>query len=180
MTLWENMFRSALTFPGYVHNHPNYYSHYMNATLGWPSTHVRVAPMGDETNEGWRRDGWWQVTGTAFRKGACTMWYNRTCPGDRTKAASLETGQVGPVLDVQFAFAPRVTYTDTVVLGHTTTWFETGGECVNYVLDGCFNNGTCSAPGTVRHAAASCCVVARAFLPGACNELLVDFVLVYW
>ena len=57
------------------------------------------------------------------------------------------------------------------------TWDEEGGECIDLVVHGCFNNGTCVAPNTVRghkHAHARCsgrnrcaCYRTSAFAPTA-------------
>ena len=44
-------------------------------------------------------------------------------------------------------YVPQVNYTDEKVVGNGR-WHPAGGECVDTVLRGCFNNGTCVAPGT--------------------------------
>lgn len=117
--------------------------------MGWPNVHLHRAALGDNTTEGWRRGGWWEPTGTPFRKGSCDMLYKRTCPGDRTKQVSLITGSaVDPVSDIEAAYAPRVIYTNTYVFA-SGRWSEIGGECIDQVDNGCYNNGTCTAPDTV-------------------------------
>lgn len=112
--------------------------------------HHKLPPLGDETNEGWRRNGWWQTTGEMFRKGTCNLFFKRTCPGDPSKEISLVTGtNLHPVNDLELAYAPRVIYTSSRVIA-AGRWKEQGGECIDHVLDGCFNNGTCVSPDTVR------------------------------
>lgn len=43
----------------------------------------------------------------------------------------------------------RVSY-DIWTATHAGRWFEEDGECIDHVIRGCFNNGTCVAPNTVR------------------------------
>ncbi len=52
------------------------------------------------------------------------------------------------VNDTDFAFRAYENFTDLRVLSDGR-WTETGGECIDFVLDGCYNNGTCVAPDTV-------------------------------
>ncbi len=183
-TAWENMLRDYIadSFPGYVHDHPNYFSRYMDApnttTNGWPAVHVRVPALGNETNEGWRRGGWWRTTGIKFVQGKCTLLFERRCRNDTTKQVNLETFTSQPVTNVELSFAPRVLYSDARVAAQGR-WFEDGGECTDVILKGCFNNGTCVAPDTVCRAACcarACmraCMLVCAFV---CACLLVYFV----
>ena len=137
------------TFRGYIHNHPNYYSRYM---WQWPAVHRYFASLGNDTFEGWRRNGWWETTGIPFQMGSCTQLYNRTC-GNPLNMRNVLTGAIGPVIDPELAFGSttsgKVSYTVDTVLA-TGRWIEDGTECMDYVLKGCFNNGTCVAPDTVR------------------------------
>ena len=52
-----------------------------------------------------------------------------------------------PVDDTAWAFAPRIDYTDARVVSEGR-WYEAGGECVDEVILGCFNNAICVAPNT--------------------------------
>ena len=63
------------------------------------------------------------------------------------KAYDRRTMRVGlPVLDTDDAFRARVTHTakHTSAVGR---WEAAGGECTDVVYRGCYNNGTCVAPG---------------------------------
>ena len=57
-----------------------------------------------------------------------------------------------PVDDTEYAFAPRIVYTDEAVISEGR-WYEAGGECVDRVVLGCFNNATCALPNTCQCAA---------------------------
>jgi hypothetical protein len=54
------------------------------------------------------------------------------------------------VQDTDFAYRPRITYDDARAYGFESAWTSIGGECVDEVLRGCYNNGTCVAPDTCR------------------------------
>jgi hypothetical protein len=54
------------------------------------------------------------------------------------------------VQDTDFAYRPRIVYDDARAYGQDSAWSVVGGECVDTVLRGCFNNGTCVAPGACR------------------------------
>lgn len=147
MTQWENGVSANGKFSGYMHDHPNYVSNYQNVSKGWPTTYARHAGLGNTTNEGWRRNGWWQVMqGAQWVKGQCTPLYDRTCPGNPNKAVDLISGGVRvSVLDTRASYAPRLVYVPANVSG-PGRWDEAGGECIDFVQFGCFNNGTCVAP----------------------------------
>jgi hypothetical protein len=162
----------------YVHGHPNYFSRYMRDDMGWPAVHLKHPGLGNDTKEGWRRDGWWYRSGEDWEFGICPPSFKRTCPvrrdwgsislfsqrqvstlttflvktqaGSTHKAVDLRTGSnVLPVNDTDFAFRARER-ADTFRVTAAGRWVETGGECIDHVMDGCFNNGTCVAPDTVR------------------------------
>lgn len=160
-TQWEWRWCSGGQCAQYVHNHPNFYSRYMDdrpayqqygvplrTGMGWPATHERLPPLGDNTRLGWQRDGWWQrVAGAVWVKGVCTVEFQRMCPGEAGKAARLFGGLNATVTeDTEDTFAPVVTY-GTYAVDAVGRWDAAGGECVDHVLRGCFNNGTCVAPG---------------------------------
>lgn len=147
MTQWENDATAAGKFLGYMHDHPNYVSHFQNPAVGWTPTYRRAPGLGNETNEGWRRNGWWELLGgAAWVKGQCTPLYNRTCPGAPHKARDLVSGEYDvPVVNTTTSYAPRLVYSRGNITG-PGRWDDAGGECIDYVLSGCFNNGTCVAP----------------------------------
>ena len=60
----------------------------------------------DHTDEGWRRDGWWErVPDTKWEKGLCWTRYNRTCADAAYhKIIDLRTGYQHPVEDTEEAF----------------------------------------------------------------------------
>jgi len=160
VTEWENEV--------YIHDHPNYYSRYMDHhptewspnryqlepespyywdAMGWPSTHEHVDPDGNHTNQGWTRKGYWTKNSDArWKKGKCTIEYTRTCPVDHRKSLDVRTLLLGSAVDdTMSAYAAVVFHDDekTVAVGR---WFEKGGECIDVVHRGCKNNGTCVGP----------------------------------
>jgi hypothetical protein len=54
---------------------------YVHRDRGWPAVHFRHSPLLDNTQEGWLRDGWWEVTGELWQKGECVPEYVRVCEG---------------------------------------------------------------------------------------------------
>eukprot|EP00957_Ditylum_brightwellii_P046958 3564685-Ditylum_brightwellii.AAC.1 len=83
------------------------------------------------TDEGFRKDGDWYTTGVPWTKGSCIVEFKRVCE-DNTKAFDLESGNSG-ILFI------------TIAIGR---WNQRGGECIDHVLRGCYNNGTCVKPNT--------------------------------
>jgi hypothetical protein len=147
VTVWENP-RTDWKYVGYVHEHPNYYSRHMDGGIGWVPVHEHKPPLGDSTVEGWRRDGWWErVPGTVWRhEYNCIPTFNRTCPSDVNKTRDLATFLYGvPTPNTTHSFLPRVLYSDKRVTADGR-WEVPGGECIDEVLLGCFNGGTCVAP----------------------------------
>ena len=101
------------------------------------------------TDQGYRRDGDWGLTGNEWKKGTCVIEFNRTCSGGKV-AIDLKNGlDVAKnglfVQDTDISFRPRITY-DDVKAYPSGRWFQDGGECVDRVIRGCMNNGTCVAP----------------------------------
>jgi len=149
MTVWENP-RTDWKFRGYVHEHPNYFSRHMDDAIGWTPVHTKTAALGDATVEGWRRDGWWErVPATQWDYEInCITTFNRTCPMSPAKTRDIGHDRIGvPTTNTTFSFQPRVTYTDRTVIS-SGRWLEPGGKCVDEVLLGCFNGGTCVGPNT--------------------------------
>jgi hypothetical protein len=161
VTLWENY--------STVFVQPNYYSRYMDykvqadgkaythwSLMHWPPLHQK-SPILDQTifnrtyvytNEGWRRNGVWSGTGSNWEYGTCIMEFYRRCPGGAHKQYDLEAKRANVyVQDVDVAYRPRVQYSDTQVTS-VGRWDNFGGECVDEVVRGCYNNGTCIAPNT--------------------------------
>ena len=127
---------------------------------GLPSQKVTVSTLNMDkkevfytyTDQGYRRDGDWTLMGNNWTKGTCIMEFNRTCPGKPEKAFDLEAGLPVKehglfVQDTDLAFRPRITYDDEKAHAFGR-WFQEGGECVDQVVRGCYNNGTCVAPDT--------------------------------
>jgi hypothetical protein len=152
---------AALTFSPTVSlssrsfDHVNFYSRYMDATAGWPDTHVPVAGLGDDTNEGWRRDGWWEATGVGWQKGVCTTKFERVCTDPALLGTQFAPSAVSnhwdstPTNDTDMTFRARVT--DHVYnLASWGRWWtaDPSSTCIDEVVGGCFNNGTCTAPDT--------------------------------
>ena len=159
VTDWENQ--------SYVYDHPNYYSRYMDrkresdgvmythwTNMSWPAVHQHSRILDQSfnnvtyvfTNEGWRRQGIWNVTANVWEFGRCILQFQRNCT-TKTKQLDFESGLLHRVIqDPDIAYRPRVTYNDLRVEGIETRWVAAGGECVDEVHRGCYNNGTCIAP----------------------------------
>jgi len=161
----------------YVHDHPNYFSQYMNSKverdtkiyvnytgMQWPPVHAKTAPLEiyEQTepygvwnhytysNEGHRLDGIWEKTGNLWRKGTCVIEFNRTCERGGP-VTDLRTGLRNAIVqDTDVSFRPRVVYDAFGAYGPGRFIAEETGECVDEVIRGCFNNGTCVAPDTCR------------------------------
>ena len=103
------------------------------------------------TDQGYRRDGDWTLTGEKWTKGTCIMEFKRKCTKGKT-AVDLNnmlnvTANNLFVQDTDLAFRPRITYDDKKAYAFGR-WFQDDGDCVDEVVRGCFNNGTCVAPDT--------------------------------
>ncbi|ETN04431.1 hypothetical protein PPTG_15095 [Phytophthora nicotianae INRA-310] len=147
--------------PAYYFNHPNYYSRYMDRELSadghyhthwtgmmWPPLYNLSKPSLDDTREGWKRGGTWSyISDRKWQKGGCLLEFSRTCSSG-VQATDLLTGKLGVlVVDTDASYRPQVTYT---VQGAVRRGFWNSsvfGDCVDQVVRGCFNNGTCVAPG---------------------------------
>lgn len=70
--------------------------------------------------------------------------------------------------DTDFAFRARETANSFRVTA-SGRWIEAGGECIDHVMDGCFNNGTCVAPDTVRDLLFR---IARSFSPAGAHVVI--------
>ena len=102
------------------------------------------------TNEGYRRYGIWNRTSNPWAYGACIMEFFRDCVSDRKKQYDVfGKAYDSNVQDTDLAFRPRITYDDRRV--HSIgRWKQAGGSCVDNVIRGCANNGTCIAPNTCK------------------------------
>ncbi|KAL7552581.1 hypothetical protein ACHAWF_015815 [Thalassiosira exigua] len=166
VTEWED-YRS-----GFIFDHPNYYSKYMGKKvegdgfvyshwegMHFPPTHHKTAKLVKFDHEyihqnnisankrsfvytdlGHWRDGVWMVTGAGWQKGNCIVEFERHCDDSDSSSVVL-------VQDTDESHRPRITYDDKRVhiIGK---WFTSaaGPTCVDRVVRGCFNNGTCVAP----------------------------------
>ena len=105
------------------------------------------------TDQGYRRDGDWGLTGSGWEKGTCIMEFNRTCTAGKSAIDLNNMRDVAKnslfVQDTDLSFRSRINY-DDVKAYPQGRWFEEGGECVDEVIRGCNNNGTCVAPNTCR------------------------------
>ena len=76
------------------------------------------------------------------------------------KAIDLRYSVSGRVVnDTDDAFRPVEVF-GAVSVANVGRWTEVGGECIDYVIDGCFNNGTCVAPNTVWELVVAAAVIA--------------------
>ena len=159
-TQWEN--------PFHISTHPNYWSRYMDPKtqhdgknytfwdgMDWPGVKFKSKQLQflmhgrwfTYTNEGYRKDGVWLPTGIPWSKGSCITEFRRKC-ADPRKALDLNSGDLGVLVqDTDLSYRPRMNYTMWQEVG-PGRWFEEGGECVDEVVRGCYNNGTCIAPDT--------------------------------
>lgn len=162
-TQWENV--------SYVFDHPNYYSQYMDTevqddkltytywkNMRWPPTHHKSRILDRifhnttyiYTNEGYRRRGVWSATGKPWAYGICVMEFQRNCSADPSKQFDLESQMLDVyVQDTDLAYRPRITYNDFRV-NSRGRWKQAGGQCVDQVIRGCANNGTCIDKGICR------------------------------
>ena len=98
------------------------------------------------TDRGYMRDGVWKRTDTSWEKGSCIVEFHRVCDDDPNKAERLWAIPPGTfVQDTDAAFRPRIDY-DEKQAHPFGRWTEDGGQCVDHVIRGCFNNGTCIGP----------------------------------
>ena len=163
VTEWEG-YRS-----GYIHNHSNYYSRYMNEKvegdghiysywrgMNFPATHRKTPKLIRYENEflnnsygatslftytdkGFMKNGIWEVTNAKWNKGVCIVEFERRCNG--------EGKDVPFVQDTDEAFRPIITHDDKRSYVSRGRLFASKDEvCVDRVVRGCFNNGTCVAP----------------------------------
>ncbi|OQS07103.1 hypothetical protein THRCLA_00879 [Thraustotheca clavata] len=123
--------------PAYYWNFANYYSLYMNNSMYWPPLYAKTLAVWDNTQQGYTRDGIWQyISPVQWQKGTCLVQFQRTCP---SKTFSLTA-------DPDTTYRPQISYSAT--LASSSIFRYTG--CIDYVLRGCFNNGTCTAPDTCK------------------------------
>ena len=160
-------------FIEFVFEHPNFYTRYMDGSTaflaqwdiwapicnppdcvpavsyGWPPLHERKMISNDDTDEGWKRPGWWvRNNANSWLKGLCTPEYERVCKNDTHKLSkfwSLPDKYI--TKDTYTTYRPLLSYNDQTSIA-SGRWFIEGGECVDRVLRGCYNNGTCIGPDT--------------------------------
>ena len=111
---WED-YRS-----GYILDHPNYYSRYMDEKvegdglvyshwkgMDWPPVHHKTATLIKYdhefvrqqnsskrsflyTDNGYMKDGIWKVTGASWKKGNCVVEFERKCDGEESVASFVQ------------------------------------------------------------------------------------------
>jgi hypothetical protein len=148
--------------------HPNYFSGYMDKTLSkdgfyhthwkemyWPPLYELTQPLLDDTREGWKRAGIWiRISSHKWQKGKCLVEFQRTCTSSQSTSLpvlDLETNQFSIlVTDPDVAYRSRVNYSH-IQATRKGFWNGTEGkECIDQVIRGCFNNGTCIGPNTCK------------------------------
>lgn len=161
-TQWENEY--------FLFEHPNFYSRYMDkrvqhdnitytfwVNMSWPPTHEKSRILDQYmfdlkfayTNEGYRRKGIWNLTGSPWAFGVCILEFDRNCTTS-SKEYDLHSNEYHVyVQDTDISYRPRITYDDRRVHSQGR-WKQSTGICVDQVVRGCFNNGTCIAPNTCR------------------------------
>lgn len=164
VTPWENM--------TYLFTHPNYYSLYMDLhvqqdgkiyaywrNMSWPPVY-RKSKIIDitvfnityvNTNEGFRRRGVWNRTENDWAYGVCILEFYRNCTGDRSRQYDIQSGLYNVhVQDTDLSYRARIDYDDLKVYAKGRWKEYEGTVCVDEVVRGCYNNGTCIAPNTCR------------------------------
>lgn len=169
-TQWENA-------EYYDFEHPNYFSRYMDKTLSadgayhtywmgmfWPPLYQISNPLLDDTRDGWRRGGIWsRVAGNQWQKGKCLVEFRRVCSLSKENAVSfldfvagssingdtaVSDDGITTVVDTDASFRPRWVWGQQRIQRQNFWDASLFGVCVDRVLRGCFNNGTCVAPDT--------------------------------
>ena len=142
------------------------YSYWEN--MSWPAVHQKTRVLDRYnnnrtfiyTNNGWRRYGVWETLDNKWEFGICVIEFKRNCTS-KSKQLDLESLKYYSsngndsieynydvlVQDPDLAYRPRIYYDDEKVSG-IGSWVEEGGECVDQVIRGCYNNGTCVGPDT--------------------------------
>lgn len=137
--------------------------------MGWQQTYRKSKPlqldnmnnnyrvesevMFTYTDQGYRLNGEWTKNGAVRTKGSCIIEFKRVCE-DKSQLTNFEVlvnkglrlSNIEIIVqDTDTSFHPKTNYTEAkaIILGQ---WKIKGGECVDHVLRGCFNNGTCVAP----------------------------------
>lgn len=162
-TQWEN--------ETYMFQHPNFYSRYMDTKVqedgvtytfwqnfSWPPVHRKSRVLDKYefnisfayTNEGYLRAGIWNRTGNNWEFGVCIIEFDRNCSSAPEKELDLESNLFNVfVQDTDLSYRPQITYSDLRVTARGR-WNQQGGDCIDQVVRGCANNGTCIAPDTCR------------------------------
>lgn len=175
VTEWESRSGSLFEHPNYysrymdqkVEDDGQIYTHWVD--MGWEATYRKssVREIQDTslnmshnskkiyiyTDEGYRRAGEWARTNSSWTKGKCIIEFRRVC-NEGINIFDLQLLSNGTesqekyviVQDTDLSFRPRVkhdnfrTYLDGI--------WSLKDECVDHVIRGCYNNGTCIAPNT--------------------------------
>jgi hypothetical protein len=126
--------------------------------MDWPGVYYKTRKLHFEdtngvwysyTDHGYRKDGIWISTGLPWVKGTCITEFRRVCR-DRRKTQDLNSKAYRVLVqDTDSSYRPRMNYSIWQADG-PGRWFQEGGECVDEVVRGCYNNGTCEAPDKCR------------------------------
>ena len=123
--------------------------------MGWPPT-TQKSRIIDQyllnhsyayTSEGFRRKGMWNATGSPWEYGICIIEFKRNCTSSDKEWDINFNERHGIVQDTDRAYRPMITMDEKKIYSKGR-WNTLGGECIDTVLRGCYNNGTCVAPDT--------------------------------
>ncbi len=154
---------TAYESPEYLWDEPTFQSQYVSSDMEWPPTHEFTAPLsytdsqGNKyvyTDKGYKVEGIWKPSGIEWQPGVCLLEFERRCFDENNNPVSpsidLASGLAEVrVLDPDLSYRARVAYDNwkETSLGR---WIieDDGITCIDAVLRGCKNNGTCVAPDT--------------------------------
>ena len=147
---------------------PNYYSKYMDSktqidgqkytywvNMSWPpiTSLSRVLTKKfhnltfQYTKEGYKKFGIWSKTSNVWTYGTCITEFYRNCSGDHSKEYDLHSGLHNVyVQDTDLAYRSQIYYTDFNITERGRWKEKKNGECIDEVIRGCYNNGTCVQP----------------------------------
>lgn len=101
------------------------------------------------TDLSYQMHGYWSLTGTAWTKGRCIVEFKRVCTRPvelRDLESNLSVSEHNIfVQDPDLAFRARKAFDDSKDQS-IGMWSISDGECIDQVIRGCFNNGTCISP----------------------------------
>lgn len=101
------------------------------------------------TDLGYKKGGYWYRTGENWKKGRCIVEFKRVCERqaareDITNVMSSTEYEI-IVQDPDSAFRGSRVF-DNMKEYRVGGWQAVDGKCIDHVIRGCYNNGTCVAP----------------------------------